>query len=166
MDIKKSLYKFGHLKFSISQISFIDHDDLINKTIQLLNSSNYDIISSSPEKITFTGFGNKSKAVALTRSFKAISVTSYSTRLQIGIFELQKSEKGIVIKLTYFITILSEIIMLIALIIFAILTSYAVLILGIAFFFRILIKINNLKRVSKNLISGINLPQLPPLQPD
>ena len=164
MDIKKIVYKFGHLKFSKAQLYSIAPDDLINRITHLLDNLNYNTISSSPEKIVFTG---NFKSLAITKSFKAISVTNYSGRLQAGVFDLHKSEKGVIVKLTYFITILSEIIMLIALIILALLTDCAVLILGvIILFIRVFIKINNLKRVSKNLISALNLPLFPPLQPD
>jgi L-cystine uptake protein TcyP (sodium:dicarboxylate symporter family) len=162
MNIQKLLYKFGHIKLSISQKSFFEPDILFNRTVQLLNDSNYNIISSSPEKIVFH---SDFKALARTKSIKAVSVSHYSKRLQIGVFDLYTSEKEMGIKLTYLITIISEIIMMVVFIIIALFTSYAVLAFCVLLFFRVLVKIIKLKRISKDLISGINPPQSPPQQP-
>jgi len=152
MDVKKLILKLGYLKFTVFQLSPISHEDLLNKIILRLTELDYNIISSSFEKIVFNSFREKVRKV---RSVRVVSVTKYSKKIDIGLFDLYNSENGTTIKLSYFVTIISEIIMFLALCILALLTDYFVLFLSIVLLIRILIKVNKLKHVSKHLITTI-----------
>ncbi|MDB5122345.1 MAG: hypothetical protein JWP94_474 [Mucilaginibacter sp.] len=143
MNIFKFILKAVYLKFTTSQISSIGHDDLVERVKQQLNDENYNIISSTDEKIVFNGFGNKSKL---------ISVTQYSKKIEMGVLYLNNTEDGVVVKLTYFINILSEMITMTILFIISLFTSFLVLLIGIILCIRIFIKINDLKHVSRKFI--------------
>jgi len=144
--MKKLILRIAYLNFSFSQTTSFNHEDLTNKILFQLNLKDYIIISNTYERILFSAYESKTVVVSVNR---------YSSKVPMGIFELYDTESGSAIKLTYHVTVVSEILMMICLVVASFFVGYSILLIGFVLLFRVFVKVSNLKRVGKNLIYNI-----------
>lgn len=152
MDIKRVISKVLFIKLTIFKVVAIKQSDLIDRIVTQLDQGNYPIVSRSDNQIVFNTY-NK---------FAVISTSEYATKLPAGIFELNATEGQTNIKLSYAVSILSELTLFIVFSIWAIYTDYWPFLFIILLVFRILIKTRKLKSVAEKLMVQITKYKLIP----
>jgi hypothetical protein len=143
MDFKKIILKLLYLKFTTVETVPSAQPDLVNIILAQLGEQGYYVLDNSDNRIAFSAYEDK---------FQVISTNRYSKKLQTGVFEISNVREGTTVKLSYFISIFSEIFLFIAFLIISLLTNYWVFILTIILVVRIIVKANKLKAVAKYLM--------------
>jgi hypothetical protein len=134
------------LKFKILQETNINSPELVKKIHLELEKENYQIVHESDDSIGFTYYENKTQLV---------SKSKYAKTVPLGVFKIDSKEGKSYLKLVYCVSIVTEEILFLALLVCGFFISYAILIFVLILAFRLMTKINKLKQVGKKLIMDI-----------
>ena len=133
------------IKFMSSACSSLDHKSLLSKIEEKLLEDNYIIVSHTSDSISF-------KLDSADLFLKGASFSKFNS----GVFSLHKNNVKEQVKLEYAISYLSEIIIIAS---FALISffahQFAILCYTIPFIVQFIIRIINLKSVSKSILEEI-----------
>ncbi|QEM12190.1 hypothetical protein [Mucilaginibacter rubeus] len=134
------------IKFTISQETNLDPQNLKETIVEVLTNSGYKVIRVTDSMIMFDDTGDNRWSLRGEKGFKM---------MQEGQFEILTSEKGATIQLTYYFDVFFEIILLSICLLGAIFGALPALIVGFTLLIQFLLKINIIKGVVNEMLLDI-----------
>ena len=132
------------IKFQISEISLLEPQAVNDKILLLLKKQNYIIENRTNSAIAFKddNWEMRSKGTGFRKVDK-------------GLFEIIPSNEGTLIKYTYYISFLPELVITTVIVIISIFPSYLILFIDLIFLIQLLIRIYTLKDASTEMIKRL-----------
>jgi len=132
------------VKFQISEISLLEPQIVNEKILLLLKQQNYLIGNRTNSVITFKD-----------DNWKIRSKGSGLGKVDKGFFEVASTNEGTLIRYTYYISFLPELVITTVIIIISIFQSYLILLIALIFLIQLLIRIYTLKDASTGIIKSL-----------